>query len=279
MRATFQLDFNGKTLFLGAKTCIMGIVNLTPDSFYDGGRLSTVDEAVAFAVKLANDGADILDLGGQSTRPGAEPIGTENELARLLPVLKAVRKQTNAWISIDTYRSEVARICLEEGADMVNDVSSFREDPQMASVVAAAKAPVVLMHFLKSIHPMPAKPQYENLLEDILNFFRESFRIAESHGISSDNIVVDPGIGFGKNMEHSLLIMKQLYFLSALGRPILVGPSRKSFIAKLTGLDAENRLEGTAAAVAMCLMKGAHIIRVHDVAFFRRFCAVMDALL
>jgi dihydropteroate synthase len=279
MRAEFQLHYNGKTLALGARTCIMGIVNLTPDSFYDGGRLSSVDEAVQFSLQLANDGADILDLGGQSTRPGAEPIGTENEMARVLPVLKAVRKQTDAWISIDTYRSEVARICLEEGADMINDVSSFREDPQMPSVVANAGAPVVLMHFLKSIHPMPPNPQYNHLLEDILNFFRETLQTAASHGISSDKIIVDPGIGFGKSMEHSLAIMKQLYFLTALGRPILVGPSRKSFISKLTGLAADDRLEGSAAAVGMCLMQGAHIIRIHDVAFFRRFCAVMDALL
>ena len=279
MRRPYTLHSRGKTLLLGKRTALMGIVNVTPDSFYDGGRYAESKTAIDHALKLADEGADILDLGGQSTRPASQPVGIEEESARVLPVLKAIRSKTNAWISIDTYRSEVARRALEEGADMINDVSSFRQDPQMPAVIQQFHIPVVCMHFLQSIHPMPAQPQYEDLFGEIRSFFDETFRIASEHHIEKHQLILDPGIGFGKQLEHNLAIIKNLSFLDNLDCPILAGPSRKSFIEKLTGLPANERLEGTAAAVGVCIQQGAHIARVHDAGFFRRYCDVLDALL
>jgi dihydropteroate synthase len=278
MRTTFELHSRGKTLPLGNRTAIMGVVNITPDSFYDGGIYFTPDKAISHALQLIDEGADILDLGGQSTRPASQSVGVEEEIRRVLPVLKAIRPRGQVWISIDTYRSEVARVCLEEGADLINDVSSFREDSDMPKIIAKYNVPVVCMHFLKSIHPMPASPEYKDLFGEILGFFDETFRMARAFG-NSNQIVVDPGIGFGKKLEHNVQLIQKLSFLIALNRPILVGPSRKSFIEKITGLPASERLEGTAAAASVCLQQGAHILRVHDVKFFRRFCDVLDRLL
>lgn len=279
MRPKFNLKSGNKVLELGVRTSIMGVVNITPDSFYDGGAHFKPEDAIAHGNRLLEEGADILDLGGQSTRPASEPIGAQEELRRVLPVLKSLRQHNNTWISIDTYRNEVAKVCLEEGADMINDVSSFRMDPDLPSTVAQFKVPVVCMHFLKSIHPMPSDPQYTDLKKEIVEFFKETFRIADNAGIHRDQLILDPGIGFGKKLEHNLEIMRDLSFLHELKRPILAGPSRKSFIQKITGLPAESRLEGTAAAIAMCLVQGTHILRVHDVRFFRRFCDVFDVLL
>lgn len=257
----------------------MGVVNVTPDSFYDGGHYFDANTAIRHALQLVEEGADLVDIGGQSTRPASEPVGIEEEYRRIEPILKAIRSRTNVWISIDTYRSEVAKRCLEEGADLINDVSSFREDPEMPRVVSHYKIPVICMHFLKSIHPMPADPEYADLMTEILHFFEETFRLATEHNISSDQIIVDPGIGFGKKLHHNLTIIRNLSFLQELDAPIVVGPSRKSFIEKITGLPASERLEGTAAAAGVCIQQGAHILRVHDVQFFRRYCDVLDAIL
>lgn len=279
MRPRFRLQSRGKTLELGRQTALAGIVNITPDSFYDGGVFLDPEAAAKHALQMADEGADILDLGGQSTRPKSQPVGTEEELRRVLPVLQKIRGITDAWISIDTYRSEVADICLQEGADMINDVSSFRMDPLMPSIISRHGAVVICMHFLESLHPMPENPQYKDLFAEILSFFEETLHKGEEAGIHREKMVVDPGIGFGKTLEHNLKIIGGLSFLQELDRPILAGPSRKSFIQKITGLPAEERLEGTAAAAAACLQQGAHILRVHDVRFFRRFCDVMDAIL
>jgi dihydropteroate synthase len=257
----------------------MAVLNITPDSFSNGGNYLDPAKAISQTEKLLQERADILDIGGQSTRPGAESVGAEEELKRILPVLSTIRKKSNAWISIDTYRAKVARVCLEEGADMINDVSSFRMDPEMAPLIASRNVPVVCMHFFKSIHPMPSNPEYQDLFQEILLFFRETFRIADSAGIKQDQMIVDPGIGFGKTLDHNLKIMKELNFLNELERPILVGPSRKSFIGKITGQTAEDRLEGTAAAVGCCILQGAHIIRVHDAGFFRPYCDVLDSII
>jgi dihydropteroate synthase len=257
----------------------MGVVNVTPDSFYDGGKHFSPEAAIAHAERLFEEGAGIVDIGGQSTRPQSEPVGVEEELRRVLPVLKGLRPKSTKWISIDTYRSPVAKICIEEGADLINDVSSFRMDEAMPWLIAAAGVPVVCMHFLESIHPMPSSPTYRNLLEDIRNFFRETLQRADAAGVRRDQIILDPGIGFGKTLEHNLTVIKNLSLLRDFGRPILAGPSRKSFIGKITGLPAEERIEGTAAAVAVCILQGAHIIRAHDVLFFKRFCEVLDPLL
>lgn len=278
MHLPYRLHSREKTLELGTRTAIVGIVNITPDSFYDGGSYLEPGHAVDHALKLAAEGADVLDFGGQSTRPKSESVGAQEELRRVLPALKAVRSMTDTWISIDTYRSEVAHACLEEGADIINDVSSFRMDPVMPAVIAKHNVPAICMHFLDSLHPMPANPQYKDLFTEILAFFEETFKIAERAGIPHNQIVVDPGIGFGKNLEHNLQIIRNLSFLEPLGCAILAGPSRKSFLGKMTGLPAEERLEGTAAAAAVCLQQGAHFLRVHDVRFFRRFCDVFDQL-
>ena len=253
----------------------MGVINATPDSFYDGARYNPV----AHSMQLIHEGVDILDIGGQSTRPNAQPVGSEEELRRVLPVLREVRNQSDVWISIDTYRNEVAQQCLDAGADMINDVSSFHEDSALASVIARNNVPVVCMHFLKSIHPMPSNPHYDDLFAEIQSFFRETFSIAEAKGIAKEQIILDPGIGFGKTLEHNLEIIRHLSFLQEFGHPILAGPSRKSFIGKITGLPADERLEGTAAAAGICIEQGAHILRVHDVQFFRRYCDVLDAIL
>ncbi|MCI0603908.1 dihydropteroate synthase [bacterium] len=279
MRPSFTLYSRNKTLSLGKRTAIMGVVNATPDSFYDGGRYLDENAAVRHALQLIDEGADLLDIGGQSTRPGSEPVGIEEECRRVLPILKTLRSRSDVWISIDTYRSEVAKRCLEDGADLINDVSSFREDPAMPDIITQYKVPVICMHFLKSIHPMPAEPEYSDLFSEILDFFRETFRIAEQQDVQRDQMIVDPGIGFGKKLDHNLNIIRNLSFLKELGAPILVGPSRKSFIEKITGLPASERLEGTAAAAGVCVQQGAHILRVHDVRFFRRYCDVLDALL
>lgn len=256
----------------------MGVVNMTPDSFSDGGRYYSPDAAIRHATTLVEEGADVLDLGGQSTRPGAQPVGTDEELKRVLPVLKNVRKQSDIWISIDTYRSNVAAACISEGADLINDVSSFRMDARMASVVGRENIPVVCMHFLESIHPMPTEIHYNDLFGEILEFFQETLRLADAAGIKSDQIVVDPGIGFGKLLQHNLQILNHLEFLQPLNKPILVGPSRKSFIGKITGLPPEERLDGSAAAAAVSVMHGAHIVRVHDIAFMRHLCDVLDQI-
>jgi dihydropteroate synthase len=279
VRRKYLLRSGNKTLELGESTRVMGILNVTPDSFYDGGKYLDPREAVYQAEAIVDQGAELLDIGGQSTRPGASPAGTEEELRRVLPVLRAARKRSDTWISIDTYRSDVARACLEEGADMINDVSSFRMDPEMPPLIARARVPVVCMHFLKSIHPMPSDPHYEELFSEILDFFMETFRISDAAGIDRQQVIVDPGIGFGKRLEDNLKCLSGLGFLDNLDRPVLVGPSRKSFIRKIIGLEPEDRLEGTAAAAAVCILNGAHILRVHDVLFFRRFVAVMDAIL
>lgn len=279
MRAHFRLQSRAKTLELGQRTAIMGILNVTPDSFYDGGVYFSTAGAVAHGLKLLEQGADILDIGGQSTRPQSQPVGADEELNRVIPVLRQLRQKTDSWISVDTYRSDVARVCLDEGADLINDVSAFRMDPAMPAVISHAGVPAVCMHFLESIHPMPKDPHYRDLLADIHEYFTQTIRIAADHGINKDRLVLDPGIGFGKKLEHNLQIMNQLPFLSDLGCAVLVGPSRKSFISKITGQDPENRLEGTAAAIGICVQNGAHIIRVHDVAFFRAYCDVLDAVI
>jgi dihydropteroate synthase len=279
MRPKFNLKSGNKVLELGVRTTIMGVVNITPDSFYDGGAHFKPEDAIAHGNRLLEEGADILDLGGQSTRPASEPVGAQEELRRVLPVLRSLRRHDHAWLSIDTYRSEVAKVCLEEGADMINDVSSFRMDPDLPSIISQFKVPVVCMHFLESIHPMPTDPQYKDLKKEIVEFFEQTFRIADTAEIDRNQLILDPGIGFGKKLEHNLEIIRDLSFLHQLNRPILAGPSRKSFIQKITGLPAESRLEGTAAAAAMCLVQGTHILRVHDVRFFRRFCDVFDVLL
>jgi dihydropteroate synthase len=244
----------------------MGIVNVTPDSFYDGGRYLTAERAVGHALDLVEQGADILDLGAESTRPGAHPVGQKEELARLLPVMRELARRVTVPISVDTTKAEVARAALEEGASIINDVSALRRDPDMASVIARYGAGLVLMH-MRGVPPsMQDRPEYDDVVAEVAHFLDERMDTAVRAGIAKLNIVLDPGIGFGKLLEHNLELLNRLSCLMMLNRPLLVGVSRKGFIGQLVDRSVEEREWGTAAAVALAVDRGARILRVHDVA-------------
>lgn len=261
------------------KTLVMGIVNVTPDSFSDGGRFAQAEAAVAHGLQLAEDGADILDVGGESTRPGAEFVSPEEELARVIPVIEGLRRQTSALISVDTNKAEVARRALDAGADIINDITALQGDPAMAAVAAQSGAGLVLMHMQGTPRTMQAAPHYEDVMGEIAAFLKARMAAAEAAGVAPEQIALDPGIGFGKTLPHNLEIFQRLGELAALGRPVLMGPSRKAFIGKvLGGLPADQRLEGTAAAVTASILAGAWIVRVHDVRELARVARVADAL-
>lgn len=258
------------------KTQIMGILNVTPDSFSDGGLFLDVDKAVARGVRIVEEGADIVDIGGESSRPGSEPVTLEEEMKRVLPVIEKLVKEIDVPISIDTYKPEVAQAALAAGAKMVNDISGLRNNGMM-QVIAEHGIPVVIMHIQGEPKTMQESPQYENVVEDIKGFFRNRIEEAQKAGIK--DIIIDPGIGFGKTLEHNLEILRQLADFKELGYPILVGPSRKSFIGTITGLEVDDRLEGTIAACVMSAMNGASVVRVHDVKECHRALQVVDAVL
>jgi dihydropteroate synthase len=284
------LTIRGKTFDWGSRTYIMGILNLTPDSFSGDGLAASGDPleaALEQARRFETAGADFLDIGGESTRPGSTPIAAGEEIARILPVLQALRSRTDAVLSIDTYKSEVAQAGLEAGADIVNDVWGLRADPQMASLVARYQAPIVLMHNRST--PADAElrerlggryvgVRYADLIEDISAELMESVALARSAGIPKERIILDPGIGFGKTTAQNLALLNRLEELSHLDFPLLIGPSRKSFIGYTLDLPVEDRLEGTAAAVAAGILRGAHIVRVHDVEFMARVVRMVDAI-
>lgn len=249
---------------------IMGILNVTPDSFSDGGKYLKPEAAVRQVRQMAAEGADIIDIGGESTRPYARPVSLKEELKRVVPIIRAVRKKVKNIISVDTYKSEVAAAALEEGADIINDISALRMDACMGEVAARYGAPVVLMHMQGSPGNMQKNPRYRNVVSDVVRFLKKSISTAQSYGIKKDRIVLDPGIGFGKSVEHNLQIIKNLEKLSVLGCPLLVGPSRKSFIGKILDTEVDQRVEGTAAAVAISVWNGADIVRVHDVREMKR---------
>jgi dihydropteroate synthase len=261
------------------RTVIMGILNVTPDSFYDGGRYARAEAAVQRALQMVQDGADIVDIGGESTRPGSQPVPEEEELRRVLPVIEAVRGQVDVPISIDTTKSRVAERALQAGACMVNDISGLGFDPRMAEVVARHGALCCVMHILGTPQTMQLNPQYEDVVRDISRYFEERLALAERAGIPRENIWLDPGIGFGKTVEHNLEILRRLREFTAFGLPILIGTSRKSFIGKILGdLPPEERLEGTAATVAIAIMNGANAVRVHDVREMVRVARMTDAV-
>jgi len=265
----------GQRLFTwGRRTYVMGILNVTPDSFSGDGLAGDLETAVAQGLRLVDEGADILDVGGESTRPGSEPVPAEEELGRVLPVIERLAQAVDVPISIDTYKAVVARQALAAGASLVNDVWALRADPDLANVVAAAGVPVILMHN-RSRPQWAARTEgsgghyrgveYGDLLADICQELQESVELARRAGIAEEKIIVDPGLGFGKSKEQNLEVMDRLGELKSLGRPILVGPSRKSTIGLVLNLPPEQRVEGTAAAVAVCIARGADIVRVHDV--------------
>lgn len=258
-------------LDLGRRTYIMGIVNVTPDSFSDGGRFSDCDAALAHARRLVAEGADIIDVGAESTRPGAEPVPTAVELQRLLPVVEALVSELQVPISIDTHKAAVADRALAAGAHMLNDVWGLQRDAELAAVAAAYKAPVVVMHNQQGT-------AYRSLMGDIVAFLHRSIDLAVAAGLPADMVIVDPGIGFGKTWEQNLQVLARLSDLQVLGRPILLGTSRKSFIGKVLDLPVDDRLEGTAATVALGILGGADIVRVHDVAAMVRVARMTDAV-
>jgi dihydropteroate synthase len=261
-----KLSFREYTYDLSEKTLIMGILNVTPDSFSDGGLYLDTRKAIDRALRMEEEGADILDIGGESTRPGSEPVAVEEELRRVVPVIEALSGRLSIPISIDTYKAEVAKRAIEAGASIVNDISGLRFDPKMAEVVAEHDVGVVIMHIKGTPKDMQKDPHYDDLFGEITGYLKEGIRIAKEHGVQEERIVIDPGIGFGKRPEHNLQLIKYLDRFSVLGRPVLVGPSRKSFIGLiLGGVPPLERLEGTASTVAISVLNGASIVRVHDV--------------
>jgi dihydropteroate synthase len=262
------------------KPLVMGILNVTPDSFYDHGAFFSRDRALDHALRMIDEGADIIDVGGESTRPFSEPTPLAEELARILPVIEAVRKHSDVPLSVDTYKAVVARAAIAAGADIINDISSLSFDPDMADVVAGSGVPVVLMHIKGTPRDMQKDPTYKDVVGEIREFFVERIAFAKSAGIDEENIVIDPGIGFGKQLQHNLTIIKELGRLKELGQPLLIGTSMKSFIGRIMGTTAlEDRAEGTLASVAMSVWNGADIVRVHDVARTRRVITFMEALM
>ncbi|MEN2985943.1 MAG: dihydropteroate synthase [Thermodesulfovibrionaceae bacterium] len=274
-----KLRFNGFELDFSKKTYIMGIVNVTPDSFFDGGKYYSKESAVQHALKLIEEGADIIDIGGESTRPGSEPISVEEEIRRVIPVIEELAKRVSVPISCDTYKAEVAERAIQAGASIINDISGLRFDSKMAEIVAKYNVAVVLMHIKGTPKDMQKNPYYEALIPEIIEYLRESIVIAKRMGVSEDRIIIDPGIGFGKLLEHNLEIIKKLKDFTLLGKPILIGVSRKSFIGKiLNDAPPEERLEGTAAATVASILNGANIVRVHDVGYISKFVKVVDAI-
>jgi dihydropteroate synthase len=257
---------DGRSLGL-IQPLVMGILNVTPDSFSDGGQFNEVEAATARALQMVEDGADIIDIGGESTRPGADPVELLEEMDRVIPVITRLRQRTDIPISIDTYKAAVAEAAINEGADIVNDISSLREDPEMVKLVARTSVPVVLMHMLGRPKDMQVNPSYEDCVAEIKAFFTERIAFAVSHGVDTSQIIIDPGIGFGKRLADNIDILAELDEFQSLSRPILVGASRKSFIGMLSPSTEppESRLGGSIAAAVMATLHGADIIRVHDV--------------
>ena len=278
-RETRTLDIRGRRFLLGPRTWLMGVVNVTPDSFSDGGLYFDAGPAVARGLELASEGADILDVGGESTRPGSLPVPEDEELRRVIPVIGALRKRTEAFLSVDTTKASVARAALDAGADIVNDTSAFRFDPAMAGEVARSGAAAVLMHMKGRPLTMQDAPRYDDLLGEVAGFLGDRLRLAEAAGIPRERVIVDPGIGFGKTFEDNLVLIRRQEAFHALGRPLLMGFSRKAFLGRILGLPPDRRLEGTIAAAVLSVERGAHILRVHDVGPVARAVRAAEAML
>jgi len=274
----YTLRCRKRTLRLGKRTLLMGVLNVTPDSFSDGGLFFDKEKAIAHGIRMAEEGADIIDIGGESTRPGSKPLQSDEELHRVIPVIESLSKVVGVPISIDTYKSDVAQRAIEAGAEIINDISALNFDPSLAQVAAKENTPLVLMHIRGTPETMQKNVHYESLLSEILHSLKDSIRMAESAGVDPRQIMVDPGIGFGKTIEDNLFIIKNLYEFRILGKPILLGTSRKSFIGKILNAEAGDRLEGTLSSIAIGVLNGAHVIRSHDVLQTRKAIAIADAI-
>ena len=279
MKKQLLLQIKGKKYDLSQKIWLMGVINTTPDSFSDGGLYLQPREAVKRALDLITQGADIIDIGGESSRPGSDPITSDEEKQRVLPVIRGLRKETDILISIDTTKADVAHAALEEGADIINDISALRFDPQMTALAARKNVPIILMHMKGTPKNMQFDPYYENVFTEILDFFIERISMATAQGIKAQNIILDPGIGFGKRLNDNLALINNLGFLNELSRPVLIGVSRKSFIGAILDLPVEERLEGTIAASLLSMVNGANILRVHDVGAVKRAIRVAQRIL
>ncbi len=282
----FTLTWGKRQLVMGPRTVIMGILNVTPDSFSDGGRFDSVDKAVVQAEKLVTEGADILDIGGESTRPFSDPVPADEEMARVIPVITRLAGRVNVPISIDTTKAEVARQALAAGASVINDISALNVDRDMAAVAGRAGVPLILMHMQGKPKTMQEAPVYGDLIGDIRTFFQAAIDRARAAGVARAQIILDPGIGFGKTYAHNLTLIRRLNAFSDLGHPLLVGPSRKAFIRHTVKNDGQADLDpghpdvilGTQAVIAASILNGAHIIRVHDVAQARVTAKMVDAI-
>ena len=261
------------------ETLVMGILNVTPDSFSDGGLFYNTDEAVRHALQLIEYGIDIIDIGGESTRPGAKKISEEEEIQRIIPVVKQIRElSSEIIISIDTTKSMVAQKAIQSGANIINDISGFSFDNKMIDVVRESKVPVIIMHMQGDPSNMQNKPVYDDLIIDISSFFKSKIKLATDAGIKKKQIILDPGIGFGKTVGDNFQLINQLNEFCKLGFPVMIGPSRKSFIGTTLNLPVDDRLEGTAAAVAVGVMNGARIVRVHDVKEIKRVVTIVEKI-
>jgi dihydropteroate synthase len=274
------LVLGGRTFAFGTRTHVMGVVNVTPDSFSDGGRYFGTEAAVAHGLRLAEAGADVLDVGGESTRPGSPPVSAEEELARILPVIEGLRARSDVPLSVDTTKAAVAREALKAGAVLINDISGFHFDAELPRVVAEAGAACCLMHIQGTPETMQKEPHYEDVVDEVLAFLEEGVAKAVAAGVPRERVLVDPGIGFGKTLGHNLFLLRRLGELRVLGLPVLVGTSRKAFLGRLTGgKPADERLAATLGSVALMAAAGdADFVRVHDVAEARDALAVVDAV-
>ncbi|MBN2028787.1 dihydropteroate synthase [bacterium] len=274
----YELDCGCRKLELSKRTHVMGILNATPDSFYDGGRYYTHDRAVHRIFEMETEGADLIDIGGESTRPGSEAVDIDEEINRVVPIIERIKNKITIPISIDTRKSEVAEAAIVSGAHLVNDVSGLRYDAKMASVIEKYRVPVVIMHMKGLPIDMQADPQYADLTGEIYQYLEENIQIALRNGISKEKIMIDPGIGFGKMWDDNFVLLRRLREFKSLGYPMLIGVSRKSFIGRLLNLNEEERLMGTAAAVAVSSLKGVEIVRVHDVKEMVQVVRIVDQL-
>ncbi len=278
-RRSFVLRCRSGDLRLGERTLVMGVLNVTPDSFSDGGVFFEPHKAIEHGLRMAEEGADIIDVGGESSRPGSDPVPLDEELKRVIPVIEGLASRLEIPISVDTYKSQVAERAIEAGAQMINDISGLRFDPQVTAVAARFDTPLIIMHIKGTPKTMQQDPVYEDLMGEIIDYLREGIAKVEQGGVDPHQVIVDPGIGFGKRVQDNLLIINRLSELNALGRPLLIGTSRKSFIGAVLGAEVHQRGAGTLASVAVSALKGAHIVRVHDVAPIKQTIDMVDAII
>ena len=278
MRRRFEIELSGNRVELGERTLVVGVLNVTPDSFSDGGRYIDPARAIERALEMEGEGADIIEIGGESTRPGSARLDPEDELARVMPVLRGLAGRLRVPVAIDTYRSQVAEAAVSHGASIINDVSALRFDPAVADVAAHEGAALVLMHMRGEPATMQKMEPSKDIFAEIETDLAKAIRAAEARGVNRNRIVVDPGIGFGKTLEQNLAILNHVDRLHSLELPVMIGTSRKSFIGKITGRPEDDRAFGTAASVAIAIVRGAHFIRVHDVRQMAEVAKIADAI-